>query len=470
MQPVRLANMFTEDNRQDAECRGTISASTGKAPKTSPKPCDCPDGCEPVQTASDATDAKRGPTGDRESREAGRRNDPEKPSEAADATVFSGPEFIQEVKAGSPSLDPEAVAICKVLPDIEKAAVRKRGTLKVVGEVSKVDSDRADKLAGCGGFVQMEYWCDHDQTTVKSATWCNMPRLCQACGHARGIKLAKSSAEKVATVLNDDRDLRPWLVTFTVKNGACLVERLNHLLDGYSAGVQRARDASNGKRRQSQFGHVKGAIISVEIKRGKAGGWHPHIHCLWLVPASVWSWHEGKTGVQLEPNSHRELCDEWHEITGDSFVVNAKPLETAQDMAKGDPVNDEYLVAELFEVFKYLTKPGETCPKDVVHAWQVTQGKRLVRSYGNVRGLKIPEDLNDDPLTGDSFEVWFRWKQGRYQRTSVKFVSRKESEHVGESEAETVGETLLAPSNTDGISEVWSRALAARAKATEYSW
>ena len=459
-------HMFTEDNRQDAECRGRISASARKASKNAPKPSVCSDGCQAVRITPLDAHAKRGPTGDRNRREAGRPNDAENGSETADVSGSSLLSSYMEVKSGSPSPDSEASAISKVLPDMEKAAVRKRSTLKVVGEVSKFETDRAAKLARCGGHIQMEYWCDHDRTTVKSANWCNMPRLCQACAHARGIKLAKASAEKVATALNEDRDLRPWLVTFTVKNGSDLAERLEHLLDGYSAGVQRAKDASKGKRRHSQFGHVQGAIISVEIKRGKAGGWHPHVHCLWLVPASAWAWHEGKTGVELEPNAHRELCNEWHEITGDSYVVNAKPLETAQDMAKGEPVQNEYLVAELFEVFKYLTKPGETSPKDVVHAWWVTVGKRLVRSYGKLRGLKVPEDLNDEPLTGDSFEIWFRWKQGRYQRTSVKFITRKESDHV---EAETVGETLLASPSANGVPDVWVRAIVARSKASQDS-
>ena len=334
-----------------------------------------------------------------------------------------------EVKSGTSKRLCEEAAICKVLPDMEKWSVRKTGTLRVVRELLRVDQDRADKLASCGGHVAMRYWIDHDRTTVQNATWCNMPRLCQACAHARGIKLAQQGAEKVAVALNDDRDLRPWLVTFTVKNGFDLADRLGHLLDGFSTGWQRRKDHEKGKRPWTPFCAPAGSIFSAEIKRGRQGGWHPHLHCLWLVPASDWKWHSGKTGDELEPNEHRRLADEWHSITGDSYVVNAKPLKTAMDMEAGEPVNEEYLVAELFEVFKYLTKPGETSPADVVHAWQTTIGKRLVRSHGCVRGLQIPEVLNDEPLGGPAWEVWFRWWQGRYQRSGTKFVEGTQ-EHV----------------------------------------
>ena len=321
------------------------------------------------------------------------------------------------------------IAESKVLPNVAKCATRKSATMRIVGPLSKHDPDRALKLKNCGCAVAFRFWIDHDQTTMHHATWCNMPRLCQACAHARGIKLSKNAAEKVSHILNDDRDLRPWLVTFTVKNGPDLLERLEHLLSSFSKGWKRRENHLRGKRHSSAFNAVAGSIYSAEIKRGKnSGQWHVHLHCLFLVPASVWRWEEGKTGLQLEANAHRKLCDEWFEITGDSYVINAKPLRSAVDLASGEPVREDYLTAELFEVFKYLTKPSETLPADVVEAWRVTQGKRLVRSHGNLVGLKMPETLDGELLGGDSWELWFRWREGRYQRESIKFVPGETSD------------------------------------------
>lgn len=322
-----------------------------------------------------------------------------------------------------------SVAESKVQTDVIKFATRKKGTLRNVIPLSRYDSDRAAKLSKCGGAIAYRHWVDHDRTTMHTANWCNMPRLCQCCAHARGIKLAKQAAEKVTHLLNDDRDLRPWLVTFTVKNGPDLLERLQHLLTNFSKGWKRRENHLRGKRHWSAFNAVSGSIYSAEIKRGKNNNdWHPHLHCLWLVPASVWQWEEGKTGIQLEANAHRKLCHEWHQITGDSFVINAKPLRSAVDMSEGKPVQEEHLTAELFEVFKYLTKPSETKPDDVVEAWRVTQGKRLVRSHGNLLGLKMPDSLDGELLGGDSWEMWFRWVNGGYQMNTVKFVPGETSD------------------------------------------
>ena len=321
------------------------------------------------------------------------------------------------------------LAESKVLSDVTKFGTRKSGTLRIVGPLARYDTDRAAKLSKCGGAIAFRYWFDHDRSTMHTANFCNMPRLCQCCAHARGIKLSKNAAEKVSHILNDDRDLRPWLATFTVKNGPDLAERLEHLTSSFGKGWQRRKNHEKGKRHWSAFNAVAGSIYSVEIKRGKnSGQWHVHLHCLFLVPASVWRWEEGKTGLQLEANAHRQLCNEWHEITGDSYVINAKPLRSAVDMASGEPVRVDYLTTELFEVFKYLTKPSETLPADVVEAWFVTQGKRLVRSHGNLVGLKMPETLNDEPLDGDSLELWYRWREGRYQRETVKFVPGESSD------------------------------------------
>ena len=450
MLPRVLANMFMEDNRPGDARPESVSALPQKrrprAPKSpAPRSPGTPTTLNAASAPKPAPEAVRVPGQPADAKPVipGAENSPDQRPDREAGTGRNGPargakillSSYMEAKSGSPPRSDEAFAILKSLPDMEKWGIRKSRTLKVVCSLREADLERSEKLARCGGQVALEYWIEHGSATVKTANWCNMPRLCQACAHARGIKLAKAAAEKAATVLNDDRDLRPWLVTFTVKNGPDLPERLGHLLGGFSAGWQRRKDAAKGKRRWSQFCTPAGSIFSAEIKRGRAGGWHPHLHCLWLVPASAWSWHEGKTGLQLEPDAHRQMCDEWHEITGDSYVINAKPLRTAVDMVSGEPVMEEFLVAELFELFKYLTKPGETSPADVVHAWQTTIGKRLVRSHGNLIGLQVPESLDDEPLSGDSWEVWFRWVQGRYQFTRSKFIERKESDDVGSKKA-----------------------------------
>jgi plasmid rolling circle replication initiator protein Rep len=71
---------------------------------------------------------------------------------------------------------------------------------------------------------------------------------------------------------------------------------------------------------------VVGAVWSYEVKRGQnSGEWHPHLHMIALA--------------EQQPSQER-LSREWHQITGDSFVVDVRPIV-------GDPAEG------FLEVFKY---------------------------------------------------------------------------------------------------------------------
>ena len=87
--------------------------------------------------------------------------------------------------------------------------------------------------------------------------------------------------------------------------------------------------------------------------------------------------------AETEPDAER-LAREWHQITGDSFIVDVRPI--SQD----DPVSG------FIEVFKYAVKFSDQEPADTVHAWTQLKGKRLLASSGCFRGVDIPEELTDD--------------------------------------------------------------------------
>jgi len=274
--------------------------------------------------------------------------------------------------------------------------------------------------------MAFRYLPDHERTTVESCNWCNMPRLCIPCGHARGMKLAQAASEKIAFLLLADPGLRPVMATITVKNGPDLAERVDHLFDSWDSAWRRRKKYREGRRPWTPLDDVQGSILSCEIKRGPAGGWHPHFHCLWLVPGDRWkSKLYGQDKRILVDDMHEALCREWQEVTGDSANIGVNFLNTAHAMDAGLPVTEEELRVELFEVFKYMCKPGETPAADVVHAWQVTQGKRLVRSHGILKGLQVPESLNDELLDGPSWQFYYRWLQGRYRADKVKFVDKE---------------------------------------------
>ena len=92
--------------------------------------------------------------------------------------------------------------------------------------------------------------------------------------------------------------------------------------------------------RGSPLDGVAGAVWSYEVKRGAGSGkWHPHLHMVVLaeyLPSE--DYQEGTLGA---------LSAAWHNITGDSFMVNVKPI-SQEEPASG-----------FIEVFKYAVKFSE---------------------------------------------------------------------------------------------------------------
>jgi hypothetical protein len=122
--------------------------------------------------------------------------------------------------------------------------------------------------------------------------------------------------------------------------------------------------------RGSVLDGVAGAVWSYEVKRGQGSGvWHPHLHMIALAESMP---------------DQQQLADEWHNITGDSFIVDVRPI-SQEDPASG-----------FIEVFKYAVKFSEQEPADTVHAWVTLASKRLIGSAGLFRGVEVPESLLDD--------------------------------------------------------------------------
>jgi hypothetical protein len=95
------------------------------------------------------------------------------------------------------------------------------------------------------------------------------------------------------------------------------------------------------------------------------------------------------------------LSREWHDITGDSFIVDVRPID------QGDPASG------FLEVFKYALKFSDMEPADTWEAFGVLAGRRLVGSAGLFRGIEIPEQLTDEPLDDLPFvELLYRYLRG----------------------------------------------------------
>lgn len=242
------------------------------------------------------------------------------------------------------------------------------------------------RLRSCGDYLVFRHFFTVDQVKLHAASLCMQHLLCPLCAIRRGAKALKAYLDRWDAIRAEKPALRPFLVTLTVKDGPDLLERFQHLHK-----AQRELWKRKQRGRGSCLDGVEGAVWSYEVKRGSGSGqWHPHLHMIALA--------------ENQPDQE-ELSSEWHNITGDSFVVDVRPI------SPDDPVSG------FIEVFKYAVKFSEQEPADTVEAYQVLKGKRLLASAGCFRGVELPEGLLDEheALDGLPFvDLFFRYSNGGY--------------------------------------------------------
>lgn len=244
----------------------------------------------------------------------------------------------------------------------------------------------ADKLRGCADYLLFRHYFTVDKVRLHAASFCKKHLLCPMCAIRRGAKMLRAYLERYQAVMQEHQHhhLKPYLVTLTVKNGEDLGERLRHLRSALKAMSQARRNHSKGQR-FVEFARSMGGFHSIEVTN-KGQGWHPHVHMVWLCAS--------------EP-SQTALSREWHDWTGDSYIVDVRPLH--------DPVEG------FLEVCKYALKFSDLEPADNFHAYEVMSGQRLIDAHGLMRGVEIPEDLADECLDDLPYvELFFRYTSGGY--------------------------------------------------------
>jgi len=244
------------------------------------------------------------------------------------------------------------------------------------------EEKRVRRVLECGDYLAFRHYFTVDQVKLHAASFCMQHLLCPLCAIRRGSKALKSYLDRWDTVRTQKPLLSAFMVTLTVKDGEDLAERFNHLHKS-----QRELWKRKHRGRGSVLDGVSGAVWSYEFKRGKNSGlWHPHLHMIALS--------------EVEPDKYR-LSGEWREITGDSFIVDVRPID------QSDPVSG------FLEVFKYAVKFSDQPAPDTVHAWRILKGKRLLDSAGCFRGVKVPEVLTDEPLEDLPYvEYFYRFLKG----------------------------------------------------------
>ena len=266
-------------------------------------------------------------------------------------------------------------------------------------EAKEGGKSRAKRLRDCGRYLVFRHYFTEDKLQLHDAKFCQQFKLCPLCAVARGAKMLRRYVECVLLRLAERPDLKLYMITHTAKNRESLPDMVQHVLAGLRFQQdQRRRRLSDFREPWTEFCKSEGAVGSVEVKRGRGSKlWHVHFHDAWMCAE--------------EPDQDR-LRREWKETTGDSHVVDVEPFHYVQ---RGEPGTKENVAADFCEVFKYCVKMQGLSLED---NWQVAQdlhGRRLVRSHGALWGVKMPDDLLDEPLEKEDLpymELFYRFKLG----------------------------------------------------------
>lgn len=259
------------------------------------------------------------------------------------------------------------------------------------GAPSPEATKTASGLATCGNYLHFREYFTVGKVRLHNATFCKQHLVCPLCAIRRGAKALGAYLTRWQVIQEERPELRPYLLTLTVKNGDDLDERQAHLTHALKRLMHHRRDFNAGTRGApyTELCKAEGAVYTLELTN-KGNGWHPHCHMIVLAASAP---------------SQSALSAEWHKITGDSMIVDCRPIT-------GDPSKG------FMEVFKYAVKFSDLSLEDNWHAAQRLKGKRLLNSFGLFRGVQIPESLLDEPL--DELPYWdrfYRYLGGEYQFT-----------------------------------------------------
>lgn len=253
-------------------------------------------------------------------------------------------------------------------------------------------------LATCGNYLHFREYYTVGKVRLHNAQFCKQHLVCPLCAIRRGAKALGAYLARWEVLQEQHSELKPYLLTLTVKNGEDLDERQSHLTKSLRRLLDRRRNFNAGVPRApwTELCKAQGAVYTLELTN-KGNGWHPHCHMIILAASQP---------------SQSDLSAEWLSITGDSMIVDCRPIT-------GDPTEG------FMEVFKYAVKFSDLTLADNWHAAQSLKGKRLLNSFGLFRGVQVPESLLDEPL--DSLPFWDRFY--RYMGSEYQFTGESPKSH-----------------------------------------
>ena len=268
----------------------------------------------------------------------------------------------------------------------------------------------AEALQGCGSFLIFRHYYSVDIYKMIAGCTCKKHLLCALCATRRAAKYIAVYSQKIKAVNQDSlEEFETVMMTFTIKNGSDLEERFNHLLRSMRRLNQKRLDSlKKNPRTDTLLKHVVSAVYSYEITwNSDTEEWHPHCHMIGLIPKGSFKFDEttikGKS-CSVPWSLQKGLVQDWEAITGDSKIIDVRKIDSLNSEIpepEKKPVPDlseNSLLKALVETFKYALKMNDLDVEQQVHVYETLKGRRLIGSFGSLRGVRISENLNDAPL------------------------------------------------------------------------
>src|SRR3990172_2632420 len=337
--------------------------------------------------------------------------------------------------------------------------------------------EKLEKIANCASIVELKStWSgtpdNLEQTmSVAAANYCKQHTVCPVCAdrsQARRRAKYNDAIKKQASRVKDGNRFA-YLVTYTIKDGGDLSERLEHLKQAKRTfrRMGQKRNKTKHSRSQGESAKIRAAISTIEIKRGcKSEEWHTHMHDLVFtdqpldyqvydsaarrdlynlygdnIPKSeLMKIAKVKINFDGETVPVSKISAEWLRATGgDSIGIDVARMTHIPKNAIGKKRQrfykmtfEESIAYQAKEVLKYCTKPMKITPIDSLEIIDKTYNKRMVASYGEFRGI-CGDDYVDAPgIEDETFVLLWNKSGGGYddpQPGKMRDFTGDESEH-----------------------------------------
>jgi len=279
---------------------------------------------------------------------------------------------------------------------------------------------RASKLYQCASLLTVRQYLDTGEIE-QSAIRCRQHLLCPGCAIIRGSRTMTKIIDKVQN--NGLHQYKPYLLTVTVKDDQDLDRAFKNLTKNWSRLLDQ-RKGRNGYG-SNPLQALVGGVATIEIIRGKNSGlWHPHLHALVFADRNL-------EVVQDYSGRYRwpALSEAWLNVTGDSKIIECHPIkgisgaeigpsEAFESIAgTGRAILPDGFINAVCEVSKYALKLSDLSDRDVFEVWQLVKGRRLVRSFGLMRGglSDFEDDIIPDSDTIRRYTEWlYQWTKSGY--------------------------------------------------------